>query len=88
MEILQDILRFLPLVFWIIPVALIAAVILSALAIPAISIGGPIMRLLTVRSDRLKGDQGDMRVFTCSIDADCPRGYICNNGRCVPVQNR
>jgi hypothetical protein len=23
---------------------------------------------------------------TCRIDADCPPGYICINGRCVPAK--
>lgn len=23
--------------------------------------------------------------LTCTIDADCPRGYVCVNGRCVPA---
>lgn len=23
--------------------------------------------------------------LTCSINADCPRGYVCVNGRCVPA---
>ena len=22
--------------------------------------------------------------LTCSVDADCPPGYVCLNGRCVP----
>jgi hypothetical protein len=24
---------------------------------------------------------------SCSIDADCPPGYICLNGRCVPQKS-
>ena len=23
--------------------------------------------------------------LTCSINADCPKGYVCVNGRCVPA---
>ena len=23
--------------------------------------------------------------LTCSIDADCPPGYVCFNGRCIPA---
>ena len=25
--------------------------------------------------------------LTCSIDADCPPGYTCNNGVCMPQQS-
>lgn len=25
--------------------------------------------------------------LVCSIDADCPTGYICLNGQCVPQNN-
>lgn len=25
--------------------------------------------------------------LVCSIDADCPTGYICMNGRCIPQNN-
>ncbi len=24
--------------------------------------------------------------LVCSIDADCPSGYVCFNGRCVPAK--
>jgi hypothetical protein len=24
--------------------------------------------------------------FTCSVDNDCPTGYVCLDGRCVPAK--
>ena len=35
--------------------------------------------------------KADKRVKTpsslCSIDADCPPGYVCANGRCMPARS-
>ncbi len=25
-------------------------------------------------------------VRTCAVDADCPGGFVCSNGRCVPAR--
>jgi Cys-rich repeat protein len=35
-------------------------------------------------SETLK-ERWSRRIITCRIDADCPEGFVCRGGRCVPV---
>ena len=35
---------------------------------------------------RIKLQKRTVPQFMCSIDADCPPGYECLNGRCVPAR--
>ena len=32
----------------------------------------------------LRGKRIAVLDLTCSVDADCPPGYLCENGHCVP----
>lgn len=38
------------------------------------------------RYRRVKAFQKALTDLICSIDSDCPPGYICLSGRCVPVK--
>jgi hypothetical protein len=33
-----------------------------------------------------KKSQEALSNLTCSVDTDCPAGYVCLNGRCVPAR--
>jgi len=64
-------------------------VLLAILLVLAIFVGVPagmgfgIVGILAWR-ERSLAPQRTQRELTCTVDADCPAGYICMNGRCVP----
>jgi len=90
-EIYQDILRYSLVILWVLPVALLIGVALFAIATPTVTLGGSVIRLFKViRADRSKKIEIEVhdKVLTCSIDTDCPEGYVCVNGSCVQTQNR
>ena len=31
--------------------------------------------------------KGSIDNLVCSVDADCPTGYVCINGQCIPQNN-
>jgi len=83
-----DVFRVLSLVVvWAIPAALILAVVVFILAAPALTLAGVFVRLYEVVRDKL---QRTARAETqplnlaCSVDADCPPGFVCADGHCVP----
>jgi len=90
MEWYYDFFRVLSLVIvWAIPAALIVAVVAFVIAAPALTLGGVVIRLYEVVCVRLRRSaRAKMRGvnLTCSIDADCPLGYVCVSGHCVPVK--
>ena len=55
------------------------ALVLGSLA-PLLILVGAGSALYQRRRDRLSPG-------TCSMDADCPVGFVCVNGRCVPAKS-
>ncbi len=90
MEVYDGILRILSLVVvWVIPATLIVAVVAFVVGAPALTLGGLVLRLYGTMSVRLRRKtRTETRGFNlgCSIDADCPPGYICVDGVCEPNQ--
>ena len=83
-----DVFRVLSLVVvWAIPAALILAVVVFVIAAPAVTLAGAVLRLYDAVRDKL---QRTARAETqplnlaCSVDADCPPGFVCADGHCVP----
>jgi len=33
--------------------------------------------------NRFRTERADFLALTCTVDADCPDGYVCQNGVCV-----
>jgi len=85
-----DVLRALSLVIvWAIPAILIVAVAVFVIAAPALTLGGVVIRLYEIICVRLRKkpqekSQTQGLNLTCTIDADCPQGYVCLTGYCVP----
>ena len=48
-----------------------------------VNVGG-ILRAINSRGAVKKSKEVPANL-TCSIDTDCPMGYVCLNGRCVPA---
>ncbi len=88
MEWYYDIFKVLSLVtVWAIPTALIAVVVLFVVASPLLAMGGLVTRLYGFFRAGLPSKAQAERPganLACSIDADCPAGFMCVNGRCVP----
>ncbi|MFQ5997433.1 MAG: dickkopf-related protein [Dehalococcoidales bacterium] len=88
MEWYTDFFRVLSLlVVWAIPAALVVAVVVFVIAAPALTLGGVVIRLYEIVRFRLRrrapAEMPGLHL-SCSIDADCPPGYVCVNGLCVP----
>jgi hypothetical protein len=83
-----DVFRVLSLVVvWAIPAILILAVVVFILAAPALTLAGVFVRLYEVVRDNLRRRapaEVEGLNLACSIDADCPPGFVCVNGRCAP----
>ncbi len=83
-----DVFRVLSLVVtWAIPAILVAAVVGFIVLGPAMMLAGVILRSYeAVRDSLRRRARAEAEVLNpaCSIDADCPEGFICANGRCVP----
>jgi len=83
-----DVFRVLSLVVvWAIPAILILAVVVFILAAPALTLAGVFVRLYEIVRDKLQRRaraEVEGLNLTCSINADCPPGFVCANGRCVP----
>ncbi len=48
--------------------------------------GAPILLAMGRRlASSLPSSAGQNAVTTCSVDSDCPPGYVCRNGVCVPA---
>lgn len=87
MEAFGGIFRVLSLlIVWAIPAVLIIAVGAFVVGAPALTLGGLVLRLYSSVSVRLRRKtQAEPQGFNvaCSIDADCPPGFVCANGYCV-----
>ncbi len=88
MEWYYDIFKVLSLVaVWAIPTALIAVVVLFVVASPVLAVGGLVTRLYGFfhagLPSRVQAERRGLNL-ACSIDTDCPPGFVCANGRCVP----
>jgi len=83
-----DVFRVFGLVVaWAIPAVLILAVVAFIFAAPALTVGGMVLRLYDILSVRLrKKAQAERQSFNlaCSVDNDCPPGFVCVNGHCMP----
>lgn len=90
MEVYEGFFRALSLVIvWAIPASLIIAVGAFVVSAPALALGGLALRLYSIASFRMhrKSQTKPMGLnVACSIDADCPSGFVCLNGICVPKQ--
>lgn len=88
MEWYYDVFRVLSLVLvWAIPAILILAVVAFIVAAPSVTLAGAVLRLYDVVRDTLRRrapaeTQG--LHLACSSDSDCPPGFVCVGGYCVP----
>ncbi len=79
-----DVLRVLSLVVvWAIPAILVLGVVAFVVLAPAFAFGGAARRLYD-NGKKTKLQRHTSPAFTCSIDTDCPPGYVCVGGRCIP----
>ncbi len=89
MELYYDVFRVLSLVIvWAIPAILIVAVVVFVIGAPALTLGGVVLRLSNIVSVRLRRKphaetQTQGLNLACSVNADCPLGFVCANGYCV-----
>lgn len=85
-----DIFRALSLVIvWAIPAVLVLAVVAFMVGAPVLTLGGAVLRLynsISVRRHRKAPAETRGPELTCSVDADCPSGFVCVNGYCVPKE--
>lgn len=93
MEWYYDVFRVLSLlVVWAIPAVLVMLVVAFVVAAPALAMGGVVSglreRLGARLQARAKGNKRQSVTLTCSIDTDCPPGFVCVNGSCRPVSER
>jgi len=88
MERYYDVFRVLSLVIvWAIPAILIVAVVVFVIGAPALTLGGVVLRLYDIVSVRLRRKaQAETQGLNmaCSVNADCPPGFVCMNGFCMP----
>lgn len=88
MELYYDVLRVLSLVIvWAIPATLVVAVAAFVIVAPALTLGGVLIRLYEIVCLRLRRRaraEAQGVNLACSVDVDCPVGYICVGGYCVP----
>ncbi len=87
MEWYYDTFRFLSLfIVWAIPAVLLMLVVLFVVAAPALAVGGVVSglceRLGANLQAKVKEQKGQGLGLTCSINADCPPGFVCVNGSC------
>ncbi len=50
-------------------------------------IGFGILGLLKIKERGRATEKWDIAWLACGVDADCPRGYVCSNGTCVPARS-
>ncbi len=50
-------------------------------------IGFGILGLLKIKERGRATGKRDAAWLACSMDADCPQGYICSDGTCVPARS-
>ncbi|MBI2909793.1 MAG: hypothetical protein HYX92_19310 [Chloroflexi bacterium] len=85
-----DLFRVLSLVVaWAIPGTLAMLVVVFAVAAPAFIAAGVILRLHQVLGVRRQGTSpGERRSLelACSVDGDCPPGFMCIDGVCVSMR--
>jgi hypothetical protein len=68
--------------------ALAAALVLFPLAFMAyVNVGGSYRGVQHFLGVRRTNKRAEALSITCSIDADCPSGYVCVNGHCVPSRS-
>ena len=83
-----DVLRALSLIIvWAIPALLVVGVVALVITMPALIAGGAILRLSNIVSAGLRRKpqvKTQAQGMTCAIDTDCPLGYVCMAGHCVP----
>lgn len=87
-----DVFRVFSLVaVWAIPAILIVALGAFIILAPVFTSAGVVLRLHEVVHDKLvRRGQAEAQPLidmglACSIDGDCPSGYVCVNGKCVPA---
>jgi len=83
-----DVFRLLSLVVtWAVPALLIVAVAVFIVTSPLFALGGLITKWYEFFHARLPSrTQAEKRGLNlvCSTHTDCPPGFLCENGRCVP----
>lgn len=78
-------------VVWAIPVFLVAAVVVFAIGAPVLTSGGLLIRLYDSVRPTLRTrvqPEAPASTLACSVDADCPTGFVCADGHCVPATPR
>jgi len=83
-----DIFRVLSgVVVWAIPAILVLAVVVFVVAAPAAALAGAVLHLYEgVRNKlrrRVPAEMEDLNLV-CAVDAECPPGFVCVKGHCVP----
>lgn len=65
-------------------------ILLAILSALAIHVGIPAIIGFAIVGSIIQAEKAKLltRVLVCATDADCPPGYICAGGRCVPQQAR
>ncbi len=82
MEWYYDIFGVLSLVFvWVIPAALLLAVVVFTVSGCTLTLAGIGVRLRSKIQAKTHS-----KSLICSTDADCPLGFVCIDGRCMPVK--
>lgn len=90
MELYFGVFRVLSLVVvWAIPAILVVGVVAFLVSAPVLTLGGALLRLYDIAHIRLRRKpQAGMPILSpkwaCSVDTDCPTGFVCIDGRCVP----
>ena len=68
--------------------ALAAALVLFPVAfIVYVNAGGSYRAMRYSLGARKTDREEETSRLSCRIDADCPSGYVCINGRCMPAQS-
>jgi len=68
--------------------ALAAALVLFPVAFLAyVNVGGSYRAIQYLLGARKTNKRVETSPSSCAIDADCPSGYVCVNGHCVPSRS-